>query len=106
MNLPPLEELINPLTSVNIRNHQRQDTHLYQAVLRFEKEYPIYEVSGVRIVCRRSDTSTAEWKIVIPSSLIHEVIHWYHIILGHCGIQRLYDTINSCLPFAETVFVP
>jgi hypothetical protein len=35
------------------------------------------------------------WKIVIPESLIEDVILWYHQVLGHCGQQRLYDTIAS-----------
>ena len=24
-----------------------------------------------------------------------EVLKWYHIMLGHCGIQRLYDTVRA-----------
>ena len=36
-----------------------------------------------------------QWKIVLPTSLLMEVLKWYHIMLGHCGIQRLYDTVRA-----------
>jgi Integrase zinc binding domain len=40
---------------------------------------------------QRNDT----WKICIPSTLVHLIIHWYHAVLGHVGIQRLYKTITN-----------
>ena len=36
-----------------------------------------------------------EWRIVIPPTMIDEVIRWYHLVLGHPGSQKLYDTINA-----------
>ena len=27
--------------------------------------------------------------------MIDDTIRWYHLVLGHCGEQRLYDTIRS-----------
>ena len=35
-----------------------------------------------------------EWRIVIPKSMIDTVVRWYHLVLGHPGRQRLYDTIR------------
>ena len=35
-----------------------------------------------------------KWRIVIPPTMIDEVIRWYHLVLGHPGSQRLYSTIN------------
>jgi Integrase zinc binding domain len=35
------------------------------------------------------------WKIYIPSTLVHLIIHWYHAILGHVVIQRLYRIITN-----------
>ena len=34
-----------------------------------------------------------QWNIVPPTPLLMEVLKWYHIMLGHSGIQRLYDTV-------------
>ena len=31
----------------------------------------------------------------LPSSLVNDVIYWYHHMLSHCGAGTLYDTINS-----------
>ena len=53
-------------------------------------------INGIAIICMRSDAlQPARWKLFIPPSLIRNLIHWYHVTLGHCGIQRLYDTINN-----------
>ena len=98
MNLPPLEEMKNPLNITNILNHQRNDKNLEQEVRTKTLEYPIHPISGMLLVCHVSDPSRIDdWKIVIPPSLIRDVIHWYHIMLGHCGMQRLYDTIAARL---------
>ena len=36
-----------------------------------------------------------QWKIVLPTPLLMEVLKWYHIMLGHNEIQRLYDTVQA-----------
>ena len=36
-----------------------------------------------------------QWKSVLPTPLLMEVLQWYHIMLGHSGIQRLYDTFQT-----------
>ena len=30
----------------------------------------------------------------MPSTLVRPAIQWYHLVLGHCGAHRLYDTIR------------
>ena len=36
----------------------------------------------------------APWQIVIPETLIDPIIIWYHKILSHVGMTRLYNTIS------------
>ena len=40
-----------------------------------------------------------EWRIVIPPTMINEVMQWYHLVLGHPGSQRLFDTINARISY-------
>ena len=45
------------------------------------------------------------WKIYLPATLVANVIHWYHVTLGHVGTQKLYDTISNqfiSLPITTT----
>ena len=35
-----------------------------------------------------------DWKIALPSTLIVPTLRWYHLVLGHCGSRRLYDTVR------------
>ena len=32
---------------------------------------------------------------MIPESLVSDLLKWYHLVLGHCGSQRLYDTVKA-----------
>ncbi len=35
-----------------------------------------------------------EWRIYIPSVPLDDMIRWNHILMGHCGATRLYDSIR------------
>ena len=39
-------------------------------------------------------TKNEPWRIVIPNTLLDSIISWYHQILSHIGMTRLYDTIS------------
>jgi len=96
LNLPPLQEMQNPISMQNIRNHQLQDIQLIQQHNGNPILYPMQTMNGINVITMRSDPQQPTlWKIYLPSTLINDVIHWYHITLGHCGLQRLYDSIND-----------
>jgi hypothetical protein len=38
---------------------------------------------------------TEAWKIATPTSVIDDLINWYHISLNHIGMTRLYETIST-----------
>ena len=98
MNLPALLEMACPLTVANIQQHQAGDYALVQTALVQVQQYPIKEINGQNLVCYRENpnvTNADEWKIYLPQSMIMDVIRWYHMILGHPGTSRLYDTIRA-----------
>ena len=35
------------------------------------------------------------WKIIIPNTLAKNVMEWYHVKLGHAGIERLVATVGA-----------
>ena len=92
LNLPPLEEMINPITIINIINHQSRDLRL-QRTVREDGRYSHQEMERYEVICYTS-LETRQWKIVIPETLLPNVLRWYHLVLGHCGTQRLYDTVS------------
>eukprot|EP00536_Pseudo-nitzschia_multiseries_P015222 jgi/Psemu1/41682/gm1.41682_g len=86
----------NPITVTNIQNHQNQDQHLRASHQADPEKFPVIVINRQQLVARVVDNAdNQEWKIVIPATLIQQVIRWYHIVHGQCGIQRLYDTITS-----------
>jgi transposase InsO family protein len=48
---------------------------------------------GIHVYCYIA-TPGGQWKIYLPSSLLRNVVRWYHFALGHCGTSRLADTLR------------
>ena len=35
------------------------------------------------------------WRIAIPSGLLNDVVKWFHMVLGHAGETRVYDSVRT-----------
>ena len=97
MNLPQLTEMPCPMTVNNIQQHQAGDAVLIQTALTQVQHYPIRVINGRNLVCYRANPNSPEnnWKIYLPQSMVNDVIRWYHMLLGHGGNTRVYDTIRA-----------
>ena len=93
LNLPELQQMANPITIINIHNHQQADLNLQLSLQTDPQHYMTQGINGTDVIVFHYPNRP--WKIIIPESLIEDVILWYHRVLGHCGQQRLYDTIAS-----------
>ena len=93
LNLSTLATGENPITIRNIANHQERDIPL-QMDYRDGNRYNHRETHNMDVACFTANTGE-QWKIVLPTPLLMEVLKWYHIMLGHSGIQRLYDTVRA-----------
>ena len=83
----------NPPCSVDyavIAQHQLNDAPL-QALLNTQ-DYEQLQVNGETLIFYQQ-------KICIPTSLIDQVITWYHEILGHPGPTRTFKTISMHFHF-------
>ena len=97
LNLPPLEEMDNPITTNNIVNHQSADLPLQRKIISDPEHYQHQEIEGYEVVHTRSNDLAGNpiWKIAIPTTLLPQLLMWYHLVLGHCGQQRLYNTVRA-----------
>ena len=97
INLPSYQDLINPLTMVNIYNHQMQDKALMQDAVNCSKIYQIRTINQIGMISVRANVTQAiqNWRIFLPDSLINKTVQWYHLVLGHCGTTRLYNSIRT-----------
>ena len=97
LNLPPLKEMDNPITINNIVNHQAADLPLQQKIISDPENYQHQEIEGYEVIHLRSQGIGEEpiWKIFVPATLLPRLLTWYHLVLGHCGQQRLYNTVQS-----------
>ena len=96
LNLPPLDVMDNPITINNIVNHQSSDLSLLNKVITDSHDFRHEEIEGYEVVHFRTfDEGSEIWKIVIPPTLLPQLLKWYHLVLGHCGQQRLYQTVKA-----------
>ena len=94
LNLP--QDLPNPVTTINIINHQAQDIQLQEQVQNDPDHYTHEEIHTFEVIVYiPNPTQHRIWKIVLPESIIQDVLCWYHVVLDHCGYQRLYNTIRA-----------
>ena len=88
----------NPITINQIINHQAEDLPLRRMIINDPANYQHQEMQGYKVVCKIEtsiESGSSIWKIIIPESLIPDLLKWYHLVLGHCGIQRLHDRQGS-----------
>ena len=97
LNHPPLQVLPNPITMLNIQQHQFEDRELNLLREKLPWKYPVKYIQDRPVICYRTndDDPPELFKVALPESLVAPVIRWYHLVLGHCGSTRLYETIAS-----------
>ena len=57
------------------------------------QKYPTITLDGIDLICYVTILDIS-WCIVIPETLLNPIILWYHKILSHIGMTRLYNTIS------------
>lgn len=98
LNLPSITFKSSPLSMENIQNHQQQ----FPALLELQHRNPIQfrnqTISNVPIITIAGTVPNQPtlWKIYLPETLIKSTLKWFHKTLGHCGTDRLFNTILSC----------
>eukprot|EP00957_Ditylum_brightwellii_P194204 14790559-Ditylum_brightwellii.AAC.1 len=88
----------NPIMVLIIQQHQFQDLLLNQLQRQQPELFPAKFINGRPLICSCNHVNDLEglWRIVLPTVLVQPVVLWYHVILGHCGTNRLYDTVHAC----------
>mmetsp|Transcript_3054 Transcript_3054/g.3379 ORF Transcript_3054/g.3379 Transcript_3054/m.3379 type:complete len:82 (+) Transcript_3054:2973-3218(+) len=76
LNLPSYQYNGNPLTMVNIANHQQNDTYLMQNAQLDPVHFPVKIINNITIVCYHEQLTMTDdqWRKVILPSMIDEVV--------------------------------
>ena len=95
LNLPPTNEMLNPILLQEILDHQNKENDLIQLATEEPERFSISVVSTTPLIIMKGVDKQYpdKWKIFIPPTLIHDMIKWYYETLGHCSTQKLYNTI-------------
>jgi hypothetical protein len=88
------EDEIYPLTTIEIAEAQRKNQELkvyYKKNARVPKEGMCLQlIEDTKVLCTNG-------KLVVPASLRHRAVAWYHHSLQHPGHSRLKETMRSVM---------
>ena len=82
------EKEIYPLTVKEIAEAQKKDKAMKQ--LKISEKYEILLIENLQVLCK-------DGKLVIPKSLQHHAVSWYHHYLQHPGHSRLEETMRAAM---------
>ena len=87
-------EIVFPLDYPLLCSQQLQDVILLQQQQQNNPDkYPTINLDGTELICY-VPTQGEPWHIAIPNTLPDSIINWYHKILLHICMTRLYKTIS------------
>jgi hypothetical protein len=88
------EEEVNPLTLTEIADAQRKDQELKayfkKHAIMPQKDIGLHVIEDTKVLCKNE-------KVIIPTSLWHRAVSWYHNYLQHPGHSRLKETMRSVM---------
>ena len=88
------EDKIYPLTIIEIAEAQKKDRNLkiyYKQNAKTPKKGMNFQlIENTKVLCK-------EDKLIIPASLQHGAVSWYHHYLQHPGHLRLEETVRSVM---------
>jgi hypothetical protein len=88
------EDEIYPLTLTEIADAQRKDRELkvyFKKNAKMpQKDKSFHLIEDIKVLCKNE-------KLMIPASLRHRAVSWYHHYLQHPGHSRLEETIRSVM---------
>ena len=90
---PDPNDPVFPLDYNLIQEGQNNDQDLQQQLASHPDVYQQTNFNGINLICHMPQRNNT-WKICIPTTLLPNIVRWYHTVLGHVGIQRLYQTIS------------
>jgi hypothetical protein len=89
------EDKVYPLTLIEIANAQRKDQELkvyFKKNAKMpQKDIGLHLVEDTKVLCKNAG------KVIIPTSLRHRAVSWYHHYLQHPGHSRPEETMRSVM---------
>ncbi len=88
------EEEVYPLTLTEIADAQCKDqevkAYLKKNAIMPQKDIGLHLIEDTKVLCKHE-------KVMIPTSLRHRAVSWYHHYLQHPGHSRLEEMMRSVL---------
>jgi hypothetical protein len=85
------EDKVYPLTLIEIADAQRKDQELKvyfkKNAIMPQKDIVLHLIKDTKVLCKNA-------KVIIPTSLRHRAVSWYHHYLQHPGHSRLEETMR------------
>ena len=85
----------NPLNIAWLQQNQFKDHDLNAQHQQHPDTFPIKYVNQCPLICYQHDPNDPKnvWQICIPTALLNDIIHWFHLVLRHVGTIHIYNSI-------------
>jgi hypothetical protein len=88
------EDKVYPLTLIEIADAQHKDRELKvyfeKNAIMPQKDIGLHLIEDTKVLCKNR-------KVMIPTSLRHRAVSWYHHYLQHPGHSRLKEMMRSVM---------
>ena len=81
-----------PLNFETISQEQQNDPKMLPLANLDNHEIQLF--NRTKLICKHHNN---QWVVFLPTNLVQPTIQWYHLVLGHVGINQLYNTLKQHL---------
>ena len=88
----------NPITNASLYTYQLMDPQRQQQLESDPEHYIKWKIGTfelLTVTSTKGGNGNNSLKIYLPDGLVESTLRWYHLLLGHCGSTRLYETISA-----------
>ena len=96
--LPFEHEGFNPLDLESIKEEQQKDNELQTLAEKQPNEYFPMSMGrnlNILVYVKPGLDKQTQWKICLPKTMVKDAIKWYHVALGHPGMERTRKTMEA-----------
>ena len=96
VNMPATDHCPNPHNMNLVLRHQVADPLINRLLQERPHALPVKWIQGRPIVCYRDGPMDTEnqWRVFLPAAMLDNTVQWYHLILGHAGHNRVFQSIR------------
>ena len=93
---PVFNDFACPVALATLHEQQQLDDALIELANQDPEGFRREQFDRYELITHQAGRNQ-NWRICLPENLVYPAVAWYHVVLGHSGINRLHDTMATHL---------